>query len=84
VKGQWSYQELILVVSDRGHGLSPELEGKEGETIMSTKQDGMGLGLFLTYTTLERLGGEVRIHNREGGGVKCQINLPLSTIKLTT
>lgn len=84
VKGQWSDQELILVVSDRGHGLSPELEGKEGETIMSTKQDGMGLGLFLTYTTLERLGGEVRIHNREGGGVKCQINLPLSTIKLTT
>ncbi|MES0328288.1 MAG: ATP-binding protein [Gammaproteobacteria bacterium] len=84
VEGQWNDQELILIVSDRGHGLSPELEEKAGETIMSTKQDGMGLGLFLTYTTLERLGGEVRIYNREGGGVKCQINLPLSTIKLTT
>ncbi|MDH5388968.1 MAG: ATP-binding protein [Gammaproteobacteria bacterium] len=84
VEGQWSDQELILIVSDRGHGLSPELEEKAGETIMSTKQDGMGLGLFLTYTTLERLGGEVRIYNREGGGVKCQINLPLSTIKLSS
>lgn len=84
VEGQWNDQELILIVSDRGHGLSPELEEKAGETIMSTKQDGMGLGLFLTYTTLERLGGEVRIYNREGGGVKCQINLPLSTIRLTT
>ena len=83
VEGQWSNQELTLIVSDRGHGLSPEVEGKAGETIISTKQDGMGLGLFLTYTTLERLGGDVRIFNREDGGVKCQINLPLSTIKLT-
>jgi signal transduction histidine kinase len=41
------------------------------------------LGLFLTYTTLERLGGEVRIFNREGGGVKCKISLPLATIQLT-
>ena len=84
IQGQWSDQQLTLIVSDRGTGLSPELEGKAGETILSTKQDGMGLGLFLTYTTLERLGGDVRIYNREGGGVKCQINLPLSTIRLTT
>ena len=84
IQGQWSDQKLTLIVSDRGTGLSPELEEKAGESILSTKQDGMGLGLFLTYTTLERLGGEVRIFNREGGGVKCQINLPLSTIKLST
>ena len=83
INGQWNEQELTLLVSDRGTGLSPELEETAGEHILSTKQDGMGLGLFLTYTTLERLGGEVRIYNREGGGVKCQINLPLSTIKLT-
>ncbi len=84
INGQWDDQELTLTVSDRGTGLSPELEEKAGASIHSTKQDGMGLGLFLTYTTLERLGGEVRIYNREDGGVKCQINLPLSTIKLTT
>lgn len=84
IKGQWTSHELILVVSDRGSGLSPELVKKAGESILSTKQDGLGLGLFLTYTTLERLGGDVRIFNREGGGVKCQITLPLSTIQLTT
>ena len=84
INGQWDDQELTLTVSDRGTGLSPELEEKAGASIHSTKQDGMGLGLFLTYTTLERLGGEVRIYNRKDGGVKCQINLPLSTIKLTT
>ena len=84
IHGEWNDKELTLIVSDRGTGLSPELEEKAGESILSTKQDGMGLGLFLTYTTLERLGGEVRIFNREDGGVKCQINLPLSTIKLSS
>ncbi|MDH5189788.1 MAG: ATP-binding protein [Gammaproteobacteria bacterium] len=83
VTAVWSQQELTLQVSDRGTGLSPELVEKAGEHILSTKQDGMGLGLFLTYTTLERLGGDVRIFNREGGGVICQINLPLSNIQLT-
>ncbi|MCW8922047.1 MAG: ATP-binding protein [Gammaproteobacteria bacterium] len=82
INGEWNERELTLTVSDRGTGLSPELEEKAGESILSTKQDGMGLGLFLTYTTLERLGGEVRIFNRKNGGVKCQIKLPLSTITL--
>jgi len=83
ISGQWDDQQLTLSVSDRGTGLSPELEEKAGESILSTKQDGMGLGLFLTYTTLERLGGEVRIFNRNNGGVKCQVKLPLSTITLS-
>lgn len=83
IVGQWSDLELTLTVSDRGHGLAPELVGKAGEAVISTKQDGMGLGLFLTYSTLERLGGTVRLYNRDGGGVKCQITLPLSTIGLS-
>jgi two-component system sensor histidine kinase RegB len=84
IQARWSEQELVLTVSDRGQGISPELEEIAGIQIMSTKQDGMGLGLFLTYTTLERMGGEVRIINRDGGGVRCQIKLPLSTISVTT
>lgn len=84
IQSRWSEQELVLTVSDRGQGISPELEEIAGIKIMSTKQDGMGLGLFLTYTTLERMGGEVRIFNREGGGVRCQIKLPLSTISVMT
>lgn len=83
VEGQWTSQQLTLVVSDRGSGLSPELAEKVGGSILSTKQDGLGLGLFLTYTTLERLGGEVRLFNREGSGVQCRITLPLATIQIT-
>ena len=83
VKALWNSHTLTLEVADRGSGLSPEAMNKHGETIYSSKQDGLGLGLFLTYTTLERLGGKVYLHNREGGGVICQVKLPLDAILIT-
>jgi len=76
----WTAQELQLDVADRGTGLAEELLDKTGKTIYSTKQHGLGLGLFLSYTTLERMGGAVHLYNREGGGVLCRITLPLANL----
>ena len=83
ITGRWDKQLLVVEVADRGEGLSPEIADKAGESIHSTKQDGLGLGLFLTYATLERLGGKVQLFNREGGGVLCQVMLPLENIQIT-
>jgi two-component system sensor histidine kinase RegB len=82
VTAQWSEQELVLEVADRGPGLAADIAGKAGDSIVSTKQDGLGLGLFLTHTTLDRLGGQVRLFEREGGGVVCRIRLPLAMIRV--
>ena len=49
----------------------------------TTKSDGLGLGLFLAYTTLNRFGGDVRLMQRDGGGVLCRLTLPLATLKVT-
>jgi two-component system sensor histidine kinase RegB len=48
--------------------------------LFTTKHKGLGLGLFLTYTTLRRLGGEVRLLDRDGGGVLCRLTLPLAPV----
>jgi len=80
VTATWNENSLTFEVADRGSGLAPEIIGKTGYSIDSTKQNGLGLGLFLTYSTLERLGGSVHLLNREGGGVLCRVNLPLDAI----
>ena len=49
----------------------------------TTKSDGLGLGLFLAYTTLGRFGGTVRLMPRDGGGTLCRLTLPLATLKVT-
>ena len=36
----------------------------------------MGLSVALAHATFERLGGEVRLRNRAGGGVEATVILP--------
>lgn len=86
VRGRWTEVELELEVADRGTGLAPEVQSSIGEPFTSTKapNQGLGLGLFLAYTALSRFGGSVRIMNREGGGVRCCLTLPLAAIKVPT
>jgi two-component system sensor histidine kinase RegB len=39
----------------------------------------MGVGLFLTYTTIKRIGGKITFSNIESGGAIVAISLPLLT-----
>jgi two-component system sensor histidine kinase RegB len=81
VSAQWDAAQLLLEIADRGSGLDPRVAEHVGQPFLSTKgQEGLGLGLFLSYATLSRLGGEVTLTNREGGGVLCRVRLPLHTI----
>ncbi len=73
----WTGTELALTVSDRGPGLSEEIAGQLGTQPVSTKQEGLGVGLLLSRATIERLGGLLTIGNRDQGGTLITIRLPL-------
>ena len=49
---------------------------RAGAAFFTTKKEGRGLGLFLANATLERLGGSVRLFNRDGGGATTEVVLP--------
>jgi two-component system sensor histidine kinase RegB len=74
----WDRDWLSMEINDRGKGLSSEAEQLIGTRPYSEKGEGMGLGLFLAHSIISRFAGEVRLHNREGGGVTTRIRLPLS------
>lgn len=82
VRAHWTRDELTLEVCDRGGGLAPELQGRVGTAGLTTKQDGLGLGLFLSFHTLRRFGGEVQLAEREGGGTCCRVRLPLASLRI--
>ena len=79
----WTTTEIQLEIADRGAGLSPELAQQAGEAFVTTKSAGLGLGLFLSFATLERLGGEIHLFNREGGGAVCRLRLPLQNLMVS-
>lgn len=77
---RWTPETLLLEIADRGAGLSPEVAQLAGESFVTSQSGGLGLGLFLTFSTLERLGGEVSLFNRDGGGAVCRLSMPLTAI----
>ena len=44
----------------------------------TTKTEGRGLGLFLANATVERMGGSVRLFNRDTGGATTELILPIA------
>ncbi|MDE2088522.1 MAG: HAMP domain-containing histidine kinase, partial [Gammaproteobacteria bacterium] len=82
VEALWSERELTIEVRDRGQGVTPEVESQAGQAFFSTKAPGrgLGLGLFLAHTTINRLGGSVRLFNRDDGGACTRVILPLSPL----
>jgi two-component system sensor histidine kinase RegB len=68
---------LVIDIADRGPGFSPEQKAQAGRVLFSGKPGrGWGMGLALTHATLERLGGNVTLIERDGGGTRVRITLP--------
>ena len=82
LKARWDNNELCISVRDHGPGLQPEIAQKIGQQFITTKrpENGMGLGLFLAHTTLDRLGGRLQLANANDGGSLTEIILPLNTM----
>ncbi len=74
VEAEWSEDEITVRVVDDGPGYPPQLLGRIGEPYLRSRRDGsrgdsrpgyegMGLGLFIAKTLLERAGASVSFSN---------------------
>jgi signal transduction histidine kinase len=65
-----------LSVSDNGAGVSPEFRPQLFELLSTTKQAGMGLGLWLCKHIVTRYDGSIHYEDALGGGAKFVVKLP--------
>ena len=77
VSAQWDEQQVNIVVSDKGKGISPQVLNEIGKKPYSNKPDGIGIGAFLSHEIIRRLGGMVKLNNRASGGLETVVTLPL-------
>ena len=69
--------QAVVEILDRGPGLAPEVRGRLFEPYVSTKSRGSGLGLSLVRDIAAGHGGAVTLGDREGGGTRARLSLPL-------
>jgi two-component system sensor kinase FixL len=62
-------------VYDTGAGLAPEVLERLFQPFMTTKAEGMGVGLSICRTIIEAHGGEISARNRPEGGAVFRFTL---------
>ena len=77
VELEWDQSNVYLRIHDHGAGISLEQSDNLGKPFVTTKGKGLGIGLFLTTTTLARYDGDVRLYNHPAGGTLTEVTLPL-------
>jgi C4-dicarboxylate-specific signal transduction histidine kinase len=68
---------IMITVADHGPGLQPEIAARLYEPFVTSKPEGIGLGLTATRQIVQAHGGELR-HSREAGQTVFEILLPAS------
>ncbi len=77
VQAEWNDQRLQVHIRDDGPGFPPQILGYIGEPFVRRRREaerqrdrpgyeGMGLGLFIAKTLLERSGAQVKFANHDG------------------
>ena len=69
--------KLEITVSDTGPGISPEIAARLFEPFVSTKAEGIGLGLSICRTIVEAYGGHISARSVLGQGTAFDVVLPL-------
>ncbi len=67
-----------LVVRDRGAGIPAAVLARLFEPFTSERDGGIGLGLAIVRRIVRAHGGEVLARNRQGGGAKLVVTLPVA------
>jgi signal transduction histidine kinase len=76
VRTELATDHADLVVHDSGPGIPTSVQPRLFESFFSTKTDGLGLGLVIVRSIVERHNGRVRGENHAGGGAVFSVRLP--------
>jgi signal transduction histidine kinase len=67
---------IRVSVRDRGSGIPSEIREQMFDQFVTTKKEGLGMGLAIVRSIVEAHGGEIGADNPKGGGARFYFTLP--------
>lgn len=71
--------QAILSVTDNGSGIAPEIASSLFELLRTNKEEGMGIGLWLSRTIVESHQGTIDFETSKTRGTTFTVTLPITT-----
>ncbi|MEM9618927.1 MAG: PAS domain S-box protein [Pseudomonadota bacterium] len=77
ISTQKTDRSIAISVEDTGHGISEDINKRLFEPFVTSKEDGMGIGLSLSKSIIDAHQGEITAKNKELGGCVFTVKLPV-------
>jgi two-component system NtrC family sensor kinase len=79
VTSQRSATDILVQVMDNGPGIPEEMQKRVFDPFFTTKQagKGTGLGLWISYSIIEKMGGSISLSSTVGVGTTFSVRLPI-------
>ena len=89
LSANWNHDTITLTIDDDGPGFEPTIMSRLGQPYVTLrskqkqkdpKAGGLGLGVFIATTLVERTGGTVKFHRSPLKGARITLNWPKDTL----
>jgi PAS domain S-box-containing protein len=70
--------QVEVSVSDNGPGIAPQVMARLFQPFVTTKPNGMGIGLSICHSIIEAQGGKMWAESQPGNGAKFVMTLPVA------
>lgn len=72
----WRDAQIVIEIHDHGPGFPPAVLQQGGQTAFPPHEHGSGIGLMLTRSAIEQIGGRLSLANPPAGGALARLELP--------
>lgn len=77
ISTQVTDKHIVVRFADTGHGIPPDQINRIFDPFFSTKENGTGLGLFVSYGIIQNHHGSIEVESRVNAGTTFTIKLPI-------